>query len=111
MGQVRPLWWHGNFLVLAFVALAASTMPVSAQDQPKIEIVPVVGHSSPVQSVAFSPDGTRVLSGSGPGPLSSGGLQVMFGGGDQTIKLWDAATGALIRTFEGHASPIQSLAF
>ena len=37
--------------------------------------------------MAFSPDGARVLSGSD----------------DKTIKLWDAATGALIRTFEGHS--------
>jgi WD40 repeat protein len=45
--------------------------------------------------VAFSADGGRVLS----------------GGEDKAVKLWEAATGALIRTFEGHAFPVISVAF
>ena len=53
------------------------------------------GHSGWVTSVAFSPDGARVLSGSW----------------DKTIKLWDAATGQLIRTFEGHSGAVGSVAF
>jgi WD40 repeat protein len=65
------------------------------QDRSKIEIVPQIGHSSSVLSVAFSPDGTRLLS----------------GGGDGTVKLWDAATGRLLRTFERHSSPVHSVAF
>jgi WD40 repeat protein len=58
---------------------------MGAQDGPKLEIVPTLGHSTVVSAVAFSPDGGRVLSGSH----------------DNTVKLWDAATGALIRTFAG----------
>jgi WD40 repeat protein len=42
------------------------------------------GHSGGVTSVAFSPDGSRVLSGSGDG----------------TIKLWNATSGQLLLTFE-----------
>ena len=45
------------------------------------------GHADEVASVAFSPDGKLVLSGSK----------------DKTLKLWDAAKGELVRTFEGHA--------
>jgi WD40 repeat protein len=53
------------------------------------------GHSHAVRSVAFSPDGRRVLSGSE----------------DNTMKLWDVATGALVRTFEGHSGRVHSVAF
>ena len=42
--------------------------------------------------MAFSADGARVLSGSY----------------DSKIKLWDTATGALIRTFEGHTNSVFS---
>jgi WD40 repeat protein len=52
-------------------------------------------HSSQVNSVAFSPDGTRLLSGSEDG----------------TLKLWDAGSGLLLRTFEGHSEAVTSVAF
>ncbi len=53
------------------------------------------GHSAMVDSVAFSPDGRTLASGSV----------------DNTIKLWDAATGKLLRTLEGHSSTVESVAF
>src|SRR5262249_32603513 len=55
----------------------------------------VQGHSVPVYSVAFLPDGARVLAGSR----------------DNTIKLWDVATGALLRTFQGYSNRVYSVAF
>src|SRR5208283_3938953 len=48
-----------------------------------------------VLSVAFSPDGRYVLTGSE----------------DKTARLWDAATGQQIRTFEGHKDEVTSVAF
>jgi hypothetical protein len=45
--------------------------------------------------VAFIPDGSKVVSGSG----------------DKTLRLWDVNTGATIRTFTGHTSYVTSVAF
>src|ERR1700683_4621170 len=53
------------------------------------------GHSGGIRSVAFSPDGTRIVSGSY----------------DKTLRLWDAVSGAHLNTFRGHTHNIQSVAF
>jgi WD40 repeat protein/uncharacterized caspase-like protein len=53
------------------------------------------GHQASVNSVAVSPDGKRIASGSG----------------DKTVKLWDAETGALIRTYTGHRKDINGITF
>jgi WD40 repeat protein len=55
----------------------------------------LTGHTNDVNSVAFSPDGRLLASGSG----------------DKTIKLWDVATGSLVRTLSGHTSWVNSVAF
>jgi hypothetical protein len=56
---------------------------------------PLEGHSHYVSSVAFSPDGKQVVSGSL----------------DYTVRLWDAAEGAPLQTLEDHTSSVSSVAF
>ena len=54
----------------------------------------LIGHSESVLSVAISPDGETVASGSG----------------DHTIKIWQLRTGNLIRTLYGHSSWVSAIA-
>ena len=48
-----------------------------------------------VNSVAFSPDGTQVVSGSS----------------DKTVRLWDAGIGAALQALEGYSDWVNSVAF
>ncbi len=48
-----------------------------------------------IGAVAFSPDGSQIISGSG----------------DQTVRLWDAASGEELRQLIGHTSGVSSVAF
>ncbi|KAF7503289.1 hypothetical protein GJ744_004011 [Endocarpon pusillum] len=53
------------------------------------------GHGDLVRSVAFSPNGQQLASGSN----------------DNTIRLWDASTGKCLQTLEGHRDLVRSVAF
>ncbi|KAF2811373.1 HET-D [Mytilinidion resinicola] len=53
------------------------------------------GHSSYVNSVAFSHDSTRLASASN----------------DRTVKIWDASSGACLQTLEGHSRYVNLVAF
>ncbi|KAJ9601892.1 hypothetical protein H2200_013607 [Cladophialophora chaetospira] len=53
------------------------------------------GHSDGVWSVVFSPDGSRVASGSS----------------DHTVRIWDIQTGECQHTLEGHSAGVYSMMF
>jgi WD40 repeat protein len=102
-----------------------------------VAVFPQLGHTNYIVSVAFSPDGKQIVSGSWDTTLklwdaatgreirtfaghsdwvrsvafSPDGQQVLSGSGDKTLKLWDAATGREIRTFSGHSNRVNSVAF
>ena len=70
------LWACATFSL--FYIIPGPALTQTKPDHLNIEVVPAAGHSRGVQSVAFAPNGRTVLSGSG----------------DNTLKLWDVASGA-----------------
>jgi WD40 repeat protein len=67
--------------------------PVYVEDKALLRVFN--GHQNSVTSVAFSPDGSKILTGSW----------------DNTARLWNIVTGQQILTFTGHQEPVQSVAF
>lgn len=88
-----------SLFVLSFLALLA-WLPIGAQEKsPGPEIVSQLkGHTDAVYAVAYSPDGRFIATAS-------------F---DNTVKLWEAATGKEIKTYggtAGHTKQVISVAF
>ncbi|CAI8820069.1 dynein assembly factor with WDR repeat domains 1 [Pseudomonas sp. IT-194MI4] len=101
--------------------------------------VPLEGHKRPIASVSFSPDGTRIVSGSMDKTLrlwdvrtgqpigaalsghedmvlsvgfSPDGTRIVSGSMDKTLRLWDSQSGQPIGgAMLGHESGVQSVVF
>ena len=95
------------------------------------------GHSDYVHSVAYSPDGSRIISGSddntikiwdvnigtclktleghsnyvGSVSFSPDSIRIISGSYDKTIKIWDANMGVCIKSLYGHSGYVQSVAY
>src|SRR5215216_2774263 len=82
-----------SIYVLICVCLLLTGKLIGRAQKP--ELVVQTGHNDPITSLAFSLDGKTLASGSN----------------DDTIKLWDVATGRELRTLAGHARGVTSVAF
>jgi WD40 repeat protein len=123
---------------LCALALGATLYVPSLATTPSPEYLrTLTGHNGDVNSVAFSPDGTTLASGSrdfaiGLWRVSTGrllrfltghtgyvnsvafspdGTTLASGSDDKTIRLWNVETGSLLRTLAGHSSYVYSVAF
>jgi LPXTG-site transpeptidase (sortase) family protein len=77
-----------------FLAMLLLISPVIAQEEIE-RLASLQVFTGPLDAVAFSPDGSLLVS----------------GGRDNTIRLWNAATGELLRSTEGHVDWVTSVAF
>ncbi len=112
LGQIEALANYSTELLNqdkkfdALIEALRSAKPLRSKDNPPLQVVATLlnavynvkernrlqGHSELVISVAFSPDGKTLASGSA----------------DKTIKLWDVATGKLSQTLTGHSDGVYS---
>jgi WD40 repeat protein len=78
-----------------YLSMVEQHLQCRARHQTGKELRAFKGHEGWVVSVAFSPDGAHVLTGST----------------DKTSRLWDIETGKELRDFKGHEGTVDSVAF
>jgi WD40 repeat protein len=68
-----------------------------------------IAHPDAIWGLAISPDGSRVLTGTG-GPLDGRPLLLKVSqGSDNALRLWETSTGKLVREMRGHTHAVFSL--
>jgi serine/threonine protein kinase len=89
VGKVEAVTLHGG---TKRMAIAGNGLRLR---QPNGSMMALNGHRGGVHAVAFSPDGQFLLS----------------GGCDATVRLWTAADGHLLQTFDGHTETVYAVIF
>jgi WD40 repeat protein/serine/threonine protein kinase len=143
LNLAQQAWEQKNFPLLRQLLEEAQASPDRGfewyywQRQTHLALKTLRGHLDPVRSVAFSPDGQRIVTGSNDATakvweaasgrellrlkghtswirsvaFSPDGQRILTGGGDQTAKVWEAAGGRELLTLKGHDGGINSVAF
>ncbi len=86
--------WYSQSRPPAITKSSNPNLSVNKTSENSVQPSTLKGHSSDVNSVAFTPDGQMLATASD----------------DLTIKLWNLATKQKIRTFKGHSSWIYAIA-
>lgn len=102
---------------------------------PPVEVGRLSGHRVPVHSLAFSPDGSRLVSGGDDGTViywdvesgaelnrrtlrgrainalvfAAGGTRVAIAATDRIVRIWDPAANIIMAEFTGHSGQVLSL--
>lgn len=113
--ELRTFSGHANTILSVAISADGSKILTGSGDktaklwdaQTGTELRTISGHAYPVYGVAFSPDGGKVLTGSYYQPTIYDDPLL----GDSTARLWNAATGEVIRSFNGHDLDISTVAF
>jgi WD40 repeat protein len=99
LAQFLCINWYPNTREREYAKLleaCRSEVQPQTEDQEQLQTrLLSLGHGGGILSVAWSPDGQQALSGSY----------------DQTVRLWELASGRCLRVFEGHSDSISSVSW
>ena len=90
--RVLCLAWHPSIRILA-VGFRSGGILIYRFPDSRQEPQQISAHSGPVESLAWSPDGTRLAS----------------GGADRMLRVWDPDTGATCLTLAGHEQGVAAV--
>src|ERR1051326_7849700 len=94
MSRNRHVMFLMGITALLIIQVLAPTASAQAPSQIAPEVVLQTGHTASVNTIAVSPDGRFLVSGST----------------DNSLKVWDLASGNVLRTLYGHTGAVLTAA-